>query len=174
MSDTQVKIINGITPNFESTASKDFVEILNKIAEGMDGVSNMGVFADITKVTQLKEMVADVLDSYVTVTTKQMEKPHRDLVATTDVTDPYQLELSVLYTEKPSVTELKAQSQSSEPLDDDDDDYDDDDEQEEESLKDMFANPFKDVKKEMSKSFKDVGQAYAKSFKDMTKPFNRK
>ena len=51
MGDLKTKIVDGITPNFESTDSKDFVGILNKIAEAMGGVTNMGVFADITQIT---------------------------------------------------------------------------------------------------------------------------
>lgn len=169
MSNTQIKIIKGITPNFDSTETINFVEILNKIAEEMGGVPNMGVFADITKVTQLKEMIADVSDSYVTVTTKQMEKPHRDLVATSDITDPYQLELADLFSEKKSsiVKDNMSKPEHEDEDEDDDEEYEDDDDNE--SFKDMFTNPLK----EAGKGFKEVGQIYSKSFKNMTKPFNR-
>ena len=91
MGNLKIKVVDGITPNFESTDSKDFIEILNKIAEAMGGVSNMGAFADITKVTQYNEMMADVSDQFISVTTTQYEKPHRDLQATSSETDPFQL-----------------------------------------------------------------------------------
>lgn len=73
MGNLKTKVVDGITPNFESTDSKDFIEILNKVAEAMGGVSNMGAFADITKVTQSNEMMADVSDQFISVTTTQHE-----------------------------------------------------------------------------------------------------
>ena len=56
----------------------------------------MGAFADITSVTQSNEMIANVEDKYVVVSMKRYEKPHRDLVVTTNVAEPYQFELDTL------------------------------------------------------------------------------
>lgn len=102
MSKYKTKVVSGLPLNFESTEPKDFVEVLNKIAEAMGGVSNMGVFANITSVTQSNEMIANVADKYVTVSTKRYEKPHCDLVVTTNVADPYQFDLDTLVGKKGS------------------------------------------------------------------------
>ena len=96
MSKYKTKVVSGLPLNFESTEPKDFVEVLNKIAEAMGGVSNLGVFADITSVTQSNEMIADVADKYITVSTKRHEMPHNDLLVTTNVAEPYQFELDTL------------------------------------------------------------------------------
>lgn len=96
MSNLKTKVVEGLPLNYDSTDPKDFIEVLNKIADAMGGVSNMGVFADITSVTQTNEMVARVADKYITVSTKRYEKPHRDLVVTTNVSEPYQFELDTL------------------------------------------------------------------------------
>lgn len=182
MGNLKIKVVDGITPNFESTDSKDFIEILNKIAEAMGGVSNMGAFADITKVTQSNEMMADVSDQFISVTTTQYEKPHRDLQATSSETDPFQLELDCLIGKNgktmPSDLESflkkkdnpKESSKSAEkPLDDeeidDEDDEDLDDENlEEEDLEEedeeeddddeSISDAFKSVKKDIKKAFK--------------------
>lgn len=96
MSNYKTKVVEGLPLNFESTDPKDFVEILNKVANAMGGVSNMGVFADITSITQANEMVAEVADEYISVSTSHYEKPRKELIAKGNETEPYQLELDVL------------------------------------------------------------------------------
>ena len=96
MAKTKTKVVDGLPLNYESKDPKDFVEVLNKVASAMGGVSNMGVFADITSVTQSNEMVANVKDKYVVVSTMQYEKPRRDIVGSTKVSEPYQLDLDTL------------------------------------------------------------------------------
>lgn len=185
MGNLKIKVVDGITPNFESTDSKDFIEILNKIAEAMGGVSNMGAFADITKVTQSNEMMADVSDQFISVTTTQYEKPHRDLQATSSETDPFQLELDCLIGKNgktmPSDLESflkkkdnpKESSKSAEkPLDDeeidDEDDEDLDDENlEEEDLEeeDLEEEDEEDDDESISDAFKSVKKDIKKAFK---------
>lgn len=141
MSNYKTKVVDGLPVNFESTDPKDFVEILNKIAETMGGVSNMGVFADITSVTQSNEMIANVADKYITVSTKRHEMPHDELVVTDNIVEPYQFDLDTLAGKNGSnippslerflanegkTKETKAPAKPK-PLQDDDDDDDSED-----------------------------------------------
>lgn len=175
MGDLKTKIVDGITPNFESTDSKDFVGILNKIAEAMGGVPNMGVFADITQITQSNELMADASDQYIAVTTKQYEKPHRDLQPDSDETDPFQLELDCLVgkTGNKMPSDLSAfldkkDNPSDSAMDDDelDDDVDDEIDDDDDS----------DDGKSIGEGFKEVGKAFRSAFKNKStksgKPFD--
>lgn len=92
----KTKVIEGLPLNYNSTNPKDFVEVLNKIADAMGGVPNMGAFVDITSVTQTNKMVAKVEDKYVVVSTKQYERPYRDYIVTTNVVEPWQFDLDTL------------------------------------------------------------------------------
>ena len=94
--------IEGLSPNFKSTDPNDFVEILNKISNDRGGVSNMGVFSDITSITQTKEMVAIISNEYVMVHTNHLELPHKDLSVTDKISNPFQLELDTLAGKKKS------------------------------------------------------------------------
>ncbi len=194
MGNLKIKVVDGITPNFESTDSKDFIEILNKIAEAMGGVSNMGAFADITKVTQSNEMMADVSDQFISVTTTQYEKPHRDLQATSSETDPFQLELDCLIGKNgktmPSDLESflkkkdnpKESSKSAEkPLDDeeidDEDDEDLDDENlEEENLEeeDLEEEDLEEEDEEEDDDDESISDAFKSVKKDIKKAFKFK
>lgn len=194
MGNLKIKVVDGITPNFESTDSKDFIEILNKIAEAMGGVSNMGAFADITKVTQSNEMMADVSDQFISVTTTQYEKPHRDLQAISSETDPFQLELDCLIGKNgktmPSDLESflkkkdnpKESSKSAEkPLDDeeidDEDDEDLDDENlEEENLEeeDLEEEDLEEEDEEEDDDDESISDAFKSVKKDIKKAFKFK
>lgn len=152
MSNYKTKVIEGLPLNFESTNPEDFVEVLNKVANAMGGVSNMGVFADITSVTQTNEMIADVADEYISVSTSHYEKPRRDLIATGNEIEPYQLELDVLAGKRESnvsdelanflktidnpTSSQQKEKLKSEPLDEDDEDEDEDDEENEDDEED--------------------------------------
>lgn len=137
MSKLKTKVVEGLPLNYNSTDPKDFVEVLNKIADAMGGVSNMGVFADITSVTQSNEMIANVADKYVAVSVKCCEKPHRDLIVTTNVADPYQLDLDTLVGKNgsnissdleqflPKIEKPKASLKTSSGDDETDENYDD-------------------------------------------------
>ena len=189
MSNLKTKVVEGLPLNYDSTDPKDFVEVLNKIADAMGGVSNMGVFADITSVTQSNEMIANVADKYVTVSTKRYEKPHRDLVVTTNVADPYQFDLDTLVgkkgsnipsilesflskVDKPVIAETKAvESPASSTKSEDRSWADKDDELLEEEEEDAeeddtsVSEAFREVGKEFSSAFKETGRAFKDAFK---------
>lgn len=177
-------MVEGLPLNYNSTDPKDFVEVLNKIADAMGGVSNMGVFADITSVTQSNEMIANVADKYVIVSTKRYEKPHRDLVVTTNVADPYQFDLDTLVgkkgsnipsilesflskVDKPVIAETKAvESPASSTKSEDRSWADKDDELLEEEEDDTsVSEAFREVGKEFSSAFKETGRAFKDAFK---------
>lgn len=191
MSNLKTKVIEGLPLNYDSTDPKDFVEVLNKIADAMGGVSNMGVFADITSVTQSNEMIAQVADKYVTVSTKRYEKPHRDLVVTTNVADPYQFDLDTLVgkkgsnipsvlesflskVDKPVIVEKKAvessassiKSEDSSWTDKDDELPEEDEEEEDEDDKDDEENDTS-----VSEAFREVGKEFSSAFKETGRAF---
>lgn len=193
MSKLKTKVVEGLPLNYNSTDPKDFVEVLNKIADAMGGVSNMGVFADITSVTQSNEMIANVADKYVTVSTKRYEKPHRDLVVTTNVADPYQFDLDTLVgkkgsnipsilesflskVDKPVIAETKAvespasstKSEDRSWADKDDELLEEEEEEEEEDAEEddtSVSEAFREVGKEFSSAFKETGRAFKDAFK---------
>ena len=190
MSNLKTKVVEGIHLNYDSTDPKDFVEVLNKIADAMGGVSNMGVFADITSVTQSNEMIANVADKYVTVSTKRYEKPHRDLVVTTNVADPYQFDLDTLVgkkgsnipsilesflskVDKPVIAETKAvespasstKSEDRSWADKDDELLDEEEEEDAEEDDTSVSEAFREVGKEFSSAFKETGRAFKDAFK---------
>lgn len=193
MSKLKTKVVEGLPLNYNSTDPKDFVEVLNKIADAMGGVSNMGVFADITSVTQSNEMIANVVDKYVTVSTKRYEKPHRDLVVTTNVADPYQFDLDTLVgkkgsnipsilesflskVDKPVIAETKAvespvsstKSEDRSWADKDDELLEEEEEEEEEDAEEddtSVSEAFREVGKEFSSAFKETGRAFKDAFK---------
>ena len=193
MSNLKTKVVEGLPLNYNSTDPKDFVEVLNKIADAMGGVSNMGVFADITSVTQSNEMIANVADKYVTVSTKRYEKPHRDLVVTTNVADPYQFDLDTLVgkkgsnipsilesflskVDKPVIAETKAvespasstKSEDRSWADKDDELLEEEEEEEEEDAEEddtSVSEAFREVGKEFSSAFKETGRAFKDAFK---------
>lgn len=194
MSKMKTKVIDGLPMNFESTDPKDFVEVLNRIAEAMGGVPNMGVFADITSVAQSNEMIASVADKYVSVSTKHYEKPYRDLTVTTNVADPYQFELDTLVgkngsnipadlehflasVDKPKETPKKVDFASTSPEkpkesfgvdnhnETDDFEEDDEDENEEGNEDVSISGAFREVGKEFSSAFKETAGAFKDAFK---------
>ena len=193
MSKLKTKVVDGLPLNYESTEPKDFVEVLNKIADAMGGVSNMGVFADITSVTQSNEMIAQVADKYVAVSTKRYEKPHRDLIVTTNVADPYQFDLDTLVgkkgsnipsvlepflskVDKPVIVENKAVESSASSTksegrswaDKDDElpeEEDEDDEDEEDEKNDEGDDT------SVSEAFREVGKEFSSAFKETGRAF---
>lgn len=193
MSNLKTKVVEGIHLNYDSTDPKDFVEVLNKIADAMGGVSNMGVFADITSVKQSNEMVAKVADKYITVSTKRYEKPHRNLVVTTNVSEPYQFELDTLAgkngsnipsdleqflskvnqqvaTEKKTTGALSSLEQSDGyPRRDKDDEISEEDNVEEEDEEDEDNDNEEDVS--ISGAFKETGKEFASAFKETGRAF---
>lgn len=193
MSNLKTKVVEGIPLNYDSTDPKDFVEVLNKIADAMGGVSNMGVFADITSVTQTNEMVARVADKYITVSTKRYEKPHCDLVVTTNVSDPYQFDLDTLVGKKgsniPSVlesflskvdklviaetkaVESPASSTKSEDRSwaDKDDELPEEDEEEDDEKDDEKDDEEDDTS--VSEAFREVGKEFSSAFKETGRAF---
>ena len=196
MSNFKTKVVEGIPLNYDSTDPKDFVEVLNKIADALGGVSNMGVFADITSVTQTNEMVARVADKYITVSTKRYEKPHRDLVVTTNVSEPYQFELDTLAGKKGSnipsdleqflskvnqqvATEKKTAGALSSPehsdgyswreKDDEIPEEDNVEEEDEEDEEDEDNDNEEDVS--ISDAFKETGKEFASAFKETGRAF---
>ena len=182
--------------NYDSTDPKDFVEVLNKIADAMGGVSNMGVFADITSVKQSNEMVAKVADKCITVSTKRYEKPHRNLVVTTNVSEPYQFELDTLAGKNGSnipsdleqflskvnqqvATEKKTAGALSSPehcdgnswrdKDDEIPEEDNIEEEDEENEEDEDNDNEEDVS--ISDAFKETGKEFASAFKETGRAF---
>lgn len=194
MSNLKTKVVEGLPLNYDSTDPKDFIEVLNKIADAMGGVSNMGVFADITSVTQTNEMVARVADKYITVSTKRYEKPHRDLVVTTNVSEPYQFELDTLAgkngsnipsdleqflskVDKPVIADNKAAESSASSTkpenrfwgDKDDELPEEDEEEEDEEDEDEDNDNEEDVS--ISDAFKETGKEFASAFKETGRAF---
>lgn len=194
MSNLKTKVVEGLPLNYDSTDPKDFIEVLNKIADAMGGVSNMGVFADITSVTQTNEMVARVADKYITVSTKRYEKPHRDLVVTTNVSEPYQFELDTLAgkngsnipsdleqflskVDKPVIADNKAAESSASSTkpenrfwgDKDDELPEEDEEEEDEEGEDEDNDNEEDVS--ISDAFKETGKEFASAFKETGRAF---
>lgn len=195
MSKLKTKVVDGLPLNYESTDPKDFVEVLNKIADAMGGVSNMGVFADITSVTQSNEMIADVEDKYVVVSTKRYEKPHRDLMVTTNVFEPYQFELDTLVGKNGSnipsnLASFLKQSEKSNPStsigsdsksksfiassqneDVMDDDWEDDEEEDDDPLEDETEEQEEEKDESISDAFREVGKDFSSAFKETTGAF---
>lgn len=194
MSNLKTKVVEGLPLNYDSTDPKDFIEVLNKIADAMGGVSNMGVFADITSVTQTNGMVARVADKYITVSTKRYEKPHRDLVVTTNVSEPYQFELDTLAgkngsnipsdleqflskVDKPVIADNKAAESSASSTkpenrfwgDKDDELPEEDEEEEDEEDEDEDNDNEEDVS--ISDAFKETGKEFASAFKETGRAF---
>ena len=184
MSNLKTKVVEGLPLNYNSTDPKDFVEVLNKIADAMGGVSNMGVFAEITSVTQSNEMIAHVAEKYVAVSVKRYEKPHRDLVVTTNVADPYQFDLDTLVgkngsnissnldqflskVEKPVAVEKKATSASvlleNEKSHESFWGNEEDEEKQDENL--SVSDAFREVGKDFSSAFKETADAFKDAFK---------
>ena len=157
MSNLKTKVVEGLPLNYNSTDPKDFVEVLNKIADAMGGVTNMGVFADITSVTQSNEMIANVADKYVAVSVKRYEKPHRDLVVTTNVEDPYQFDLDTLVGKNGSNISSELErflSKVDKPALKEEDDEDEDEEDEDNSASETFRSAFKETTGAFKNAFK--------------------
>ena len=193
MSKLKTKEVAGLQLKFDSSDPKDFVDTLNKIAEVFGGVSNMGVFADITSVQQSNEMIAHVEDKYVVVNTRNYEKPHRDLVITTNVVDPYQFDLDTLVGKNGSnipssleqflenantkgleqddedddeKEELEIEEEEPEIDDDDvDDEEEDEDEDDEDEDDESVSDAFREVGKDLSSAFKETAGAFKGAFK---------
>lgn len=185
-------MVEGLPLNYNSTDPKDFVEVLNKIADAMGGVSNMGVFADITSVTQSNEMIANVADKYVIVSTKRYEKPHRDLVVTTNVSDPYQFDLDTLVgkkgsnipsvleqflskVDKPVIVENKAVDALASPAKSEDRSWADKDdelpEEDEDDEDDEDEEENEDEDTSVSDAFREVGKEFSSAFKETGRAF---
>lgn len=90
------KPIPDLDVNFKSTDPKDFVEVLNKIAEKFGGVTNMGAFADITSIVPSDELKAEVCDEFVEVSVKDMETPELRYTVTRGITSPFDLDYDVM------------------------------------------------------------------------------
>lgn len=192
MSQLKTKVVDGLPLNYDSTDSKDFVEALNRIADAMGGVSNMGVFADITSVTQSNEMIADVEDKYVVVGTKRYEKPHRNLVVTTNVSEPYQFELDTLVgkngsnipsdlesfltqSEKPKLSQSVVSGSTQKPSiasqQNEDDDWKDDEEEDDDSLEEEEEEDDEEKDESISEAFREVGKEFSSAFKETAGAF---
>ncbi len=195
MGKLKTKVVDGLPLNYESTDPKDFVEVLNKIADAMGGVSNMGAFADITSLTQSNEMITNVEDKYVVVNTKRYEKPHRDLVVTTNVAEPYQFELDTLVGKKGSnitsdlesflsqtkdtnlskTKDTKPSITSSKSMDEANNDWeeDEDDNWEEDEDDDWEEDEDDDWEEDISirDAFKDAGKELSSAFKETAGAF---
>lgn len=98
----KVKKIEGLPLNYESTDSKDFIEILNKVSEFMGGVPNMGTFADITSITQSNDAIATINNKFIKVNIKHFEIPHKDLIVTENISDPFKYDFDTLTGKKGS------------------------------------------------------------------------
>ena len=152
-------MVEGLPLNYNSTDPKDFVEVLNKIADAMGGVSNMGVFADITSVTQSNEMIANVADPY------QFDLD--TLVGKKGSNIPSILESFLSKVDKPVIAETKAvESPASSTKSEDRSWADKDDELLEEEEDDTsVSEAFREVGKEFSSAFKETGRAFKDAFK---------
>ncbi|MCR5361585.1 MAG: hypothetical protein K6E73_06180 [Bacteroidales bacterium] len=179
----KIKVIGELPLNFNSTAPQDFVEALNRIAEEFGGVSNMGVFADIISVHQSNEMLVRVEDKYVAVSIKNYEKPHCDLTVTTNVSDPYQLDLDTLVGKNgsniPSSLEQFLENNEEDELEDEESDADNGDEDIEDELEDEESdadNEDEDLKTdgkddEKTDAFHSVGKVFSTTFKETASVF---
>ena len=96
MAELKIKTIEGLKVDLSSTNPMDFVSALNKIADNLGGVSNMGIFADIVSITPIEEMRVGVVDGFIDVKTGMKEKPGRELTIKDGINDPYELDYDVL------------------------------------------------------------------------------
>ena len=155
--------------NYNSTDPKDFVEVLNKIADAMGGVSNMGVFADITSVTQSNEMIANVADPYQFDLDTLVGKKGSNIPS---ILESFLSKVDKLVIAETKAVESPASSTKSEDrswADKDDElpeeDEEDDDEKDDEEDDTSVSEAFREVGKEFSSAFKETGRAFKDAFK---------
>lgn len=85
----KTKVIKGIRVDYNSTNPKDFIDVLNEVSPQIEGVTNLGVFADITKITPMKYLVNEVEEHFVNVCVSSGESPYKDLVNDGSPSKPY-------------------------------------------------------------------------------------
>lgn len=79
-----------------STNPDDFVELLNIASPLLGGITNLGVFCDITSVSHKSALLADVEMQYIHVETEDDEQPDRKLVNDGSSTNPSDLSYETL------------------------------------------------------------------------------
>lgn len=85
----RTKEMANLEVNRTSTNPDDFVEMLNMISQEFGGISNLGVFCDITNVEQTSAIVADVEEQFIHVDTEHDEQPYDKLTNDGSSVNPY-------------------------------------------------------------------------------------
>ena len=85
----KTKTIKGIKVDYKSTNPEDFIDILNEVSPQIEGVSNLGVFADITKVTPLVYLSNEADEHFINVTVHSGERPNLELINDSSSPNPY-------------------------------------------------------------------------------------
>lgn len=88
--------IENLSLNLQDPTQEDIVHALNMVAEQFGGVKNMGVFADITAITPMKEMKADISDSFIEIHTQDKEQPFKKLENKNNIKSPFDLDYDIL------------------------------------------------------------------------------
>ena len=92
----KVKSMKDLKIDTTSTDPNDFIEVLNAISPEFGGVTNLGVFCDITNVEQSSAIRSEVEEQFVHVETERAEKPYALLDNDGSSTEPYDFDFEKL------------------------------------------------------------------------------
>ena len=73
----RVDVLGNLGVDFDSRRHEDYVDVLNRVAAALGAVPNMGVYADITKVSGTTMLKVDTKDRYLDIDTRDMETPKK-------------------------------------------------------------------------------------------------
>lgn len=91
------KVVLTETPiNMKSTNPEDFIAALNALSAKVNGLRNLGVFADIISIEHTHEVVIDAANEYVSVDVVSEEKPRKTLTRKDESSDPRDFSFSEL------------------------------------------------------------------------------
>lgn len=94
----KAKQIEDLQPNFTSEEPLEHVLILNKAGAAMGAIKNLGVYADITKVTFSHALKVTTEDDFVEITTECREVPGQTLSADNSSSNPFDFAFDDLLT----------------------------------------------------------------------------
>ncbi|MCH4155581.1 MAG: hypothetical protein LKF31_04680 [Muribaculaceae bacterium] len=90
------KELEGLNFDYSSVNPNDFVEILNQISPQIGGVTNLGVFADIIKVTPGYAIKCISTEEFINVNVLHGESPEMKLINDGSSSEPYDFDFSYL------------------------------------------------------------------------------
>lgn len=94
----KAKQVEDLQPNFACEEPLEHVLVLNKAGAAMGAIKNLGVYADITKVTFSHALKVSTEDDFVEITTECREMPGQTLSADDSSSNPFDLAFDDLLT----------------------------------------------------------------------------